>query len=315
MLRKISIKNFRCLRDVSVPLSPLTVLIGPNDSGKSAFLAAIHQLISTEESFAPDDFWRCGQESEIRLSAWCGDEGIEYTSNLKKRNESRAGLLDSLRPVRRYQLPAQGISMSCAGYDNELELSLGVSGERVAALADYLLRADRKRFFSIVESLCSLVPGLEDITVTTPDAASRRIDFLVDGGLRLNGNQMSAGLRLLFFFVALAHHPKAPRVVLLEEPENGIHPKRMQDIMNLLRALSTGEHGGQASQIIMTTHSPYLLDWVDLNRDQVLVFRRNEDGSRSAEPVDAERMKNFLDEFMLGEVWFNQEEAGLVAKQ
>ncbi len=48
----------------------------------------------------------------------------------------------------------------------------------------------------------------------------------------------------------------------------------------------------------------------------MLVFRRNEiDGSRTAEPVDLERVRNFLDEFMLGEVWFNQEESGLVAKR
>jgi hypothetical protein len=57
-----------------------------------------------------------------------------------------------------------------------------------------------------------------------------------------------------------------------------------------------------------------LLDHVDLETDQVLVFSREADGSRTARPVDAERMKTFLDEFMLGEVWFNQSEEGLVAK-
>jgi hypothetical protein len=31
-------------------------------------------------------------------------------------------------------------------------------------------------------------------------------------------------------------------------------------------------------------------------------------------PVDTERLKLFLDEFMLGEVWLNQEEPGLVEK-
>jgi len=44
MISSISIKNFKCLRDVSVELAPFTVLIGPNDSGKSSFLDAIHFL-------------------------------------------------------------------------------------------------------------------------------------------------------------------------------------------------------------------------------------------------------------------------------
>ena len=38
-------------------------------------------------------------------------------------------------------------------------------------------------------------------------------------------------------------------------------------------------------------------------------------GSRTAEPADAERLKVFLDEFMLGEVWYNEGEEGLVKKQ
>ncbi len=101
---------------------------------------------------------------------------------------------------------------------------------------------------------------------------------------------------------------------MIEEPENGVHPKRLCDIVNLLRRIVTGQHSDRPSQVILTTHSPYLLDAVDLSRDQVLVFRRNSDGSRTIEPADKERLDIFLDEFMLGEVWYNQGEDGMVAK-
>ena len=79
-----------------------------------------------------------------------------------------------------------------------------------------------------------------------------------------------------------------------------MHPKRLEDVMKLLRDITQGVHAGNKAQVILTTHSPHLLDYVDLDTDQVLVFSRNkEDGSRTAEPADAERLKNFLDEFML----------------
>jgi predicted ATPase len=117
------------------------------------------------------------------------------------------------------------------------------------------------------------------------------------------------------FFIALAYHPTPPKLILLEEPENGIHPKQLADVVRLLRDVSKGVHGGSAAQVVLTTHSPYLLDHIDLETDQVLVFRRNADGTRSAEPADVSRLKTFLDEFMLGEVWFNEEEKGLVAQQ
>lgn len=49
MLNRIQIQEFRCLRDVDVPLKLLTVLIEPNNTGKSAFLSAI-QLLATDTS-------------------------------------------------------------------------------------------------------------------------------------------------------------------------------------------------------------------------------------------------------------------------
>ena len=118
----------------------------------------------------------------------------------------------------------------------------------------------------------------------------------------------------MLFFLALAHHPSPPNLILVEEPENGVHPKRLSEIVDLLRAISKGEHGG-GSQIILTTHSPYLLDSISLDTDQVLVFRREPDGRRSAQAVDAEGIKVFLDEFKLGEVWFNEGEDNLVQKK
>ena len=46
----------------------------------------------------------------------------------------------------------------------------------------------------------------------------------------------------------------------------------------------------------------------------MLVFQRGDDGIGYVKPVDAKRMANYLDEFKPGEVWSNEGEAGLVAK-
>ncbi len=44
MITKLHIENFKCLRDVTVELQPLTVLIGKNDTGKTSFLEALGML-------------------------------------------------------------------------------------------------------------------------------------------------------------------------------------------------------------------------------------------------------------------------------
>jgi predicted ATPase len=187
-------------------------------------------------------------------------------------------------------------------------------GTNLPALVDYFLRKDRKRYDAFVAAMRERVPGLKEINVETPTADKRTIELVVDGDFVLEGQRVSAGVKLLFFFVALAHHPSLPKIVLVEEPENGLHPKRLADVVRLLRQLTTGKLGGRKAQVIVTTHSPLVLDEVDLDKDQVLVFQRQDDGSRTVNAADHTRLKTFLDEFRLGEVWVNKDEPALLSK-
>ena len=132
-------------------------------------------------------------------------------------------------------------------------------------------------------------------------------------GFELSTDRASAGVRALILYLTLAYRPDAPDVVLIEEPENGLHPKRLGEVMKLLRLLTEPKADGRRTQVILTTHSPYLLDHVSLETDQVLVFRRHGDGTRSAAPVDAAGLKTYLDDFLLGEIWDTVGERGLIA--
>ncbi len=65
-------------------------------------------------------------------------------------------------------------------------------------------------------------------------------------------------------------------------------------------------------QVIISTHSPYLLDCLTPEKHGVLVFSRDSEGGCTAREVDFKKLKPFLTEFMLGEVWMNQGEEELV---
>jgi predicted ATPase len=294
VIRRVLIQKFRALLEIDVELRPLTVLVGPNDSGKSSFLEAIDKRL--HGTFEREDGWRSIQQPVVQLFA--GGDDV-FTGS-----------------VEIFKLPSQGIPMDSAGVAEEPRKGappLAIDGSNLAAFLDHLLRKDRKRFDQVQATLKRLIPGFEDIAIATPSPDRRSISIRVEDGFEVSGHRLSTGVRMLFFFVALAHHPTPPQVALIEEPENGVHPKRLKDIVGLLRSLTTGELSGHSVQIVLSTHSPYLLDHITLPADQVIVFRREPDGRRSAHAVDAERLKAFLDEFMLGEVWFNQGEEGLLA--
>jgi putative ATP-dependent endonuclease of the OLD family len=54
----VRVINFRCLREVEIPLGPTTVLIGENNVGKTSFLDALHAAIGTgQRHFSEEDIW------------------------------------------------------------------------------------------------------------------------------------------------------------------------------------------------------------------------------------------------------------------
>jgi len=57
MITRLRVQNFKALRDVDVELGPFTVLIGPNDTGKSSFLEAVYALAQSTRRPLAECFW------------------------------------------------------------------------------------------------------------------------------------------------------------------------------------------------------------------------------------------------------------------
>jgi predicted ATPase len=104
-------------------------------------------------------------------------------------------------------------------------------------------------------------------------------------------------------------------LVLVEEPENGVYPKRLEEVMDLIRRLRKLPSERPAPQIIITTHSPYVLS--SFRPDEVtLMVRRHGTGPAQARPLrDAPNIEERLGsgEFYLGELWYNLSEEELFA--
>ena len=303
MITDLHLVNVQSLKQVDVKLRPLTVLVGANDTGKSTFLRALKAVANRQ---LPETSFLSSREN---TRAWGKFGGQDFDVSFRSIRFPETSLGTFI-----LQLPAGGVLLEGHGFaDAEGIPKIGQQGDNVPALLDYLFRHQAQVFHRFKEALIHRVPGVTDVQIATPEPATRRVDLVIERGVRMYADHASTGVRSLIFFLALAHHPKPPPLILIEEPETGLHPKRLEDVVGLLRSITRGVHG-TASQVVLSTHSPYLLDCVDLAQDQVLVFRRMEDGSRTAEAADEERLKRFLDEFKLGEVWFNQGEGGLVKK-
>ncbi|HVX84922.1 MAG TPA: ATP-binding protein [Phycisphaerae bacterium] len=121
--------------------------------------------------------------------------------------------------------------------------------------------------------------------------------------------QTSDGLLLVLAYLAILYLPEPPRLLLVEEPENGIHPGRLKEVMTILREL-VAEQGH--TQVVMTTHSPYLVDL--FKPEEVTLCQKGEDGAVKVTRLsDSAAVRKQMDVFTLGEIWTSEGDEALAA--
>ena len=148
---------------------------------------------------------------------------------------------------------------------------------------------------------------IDRITQAVVGAYLRNVDVAVAPMTMLIGDIATGKSTFLRFITELEDYDERS-IALVTCPEAGVHPARMPELMAELRK--------RAPQVFVKTHSPYLLDQVDLKTDQVLIFRRMDDGSCIVGEIDKDGSFELWDEdFMLGEVWFNEGENGLLGPE
>lgn len=129
---------------------------------------------------------------------------------------------------------------------------IGVLGGDIAPFL-YRLRDEKPKLFEAVSrTLRSLIPSVENVAV---DLDSRRgtLDIVVkQDGTEFSSRVISEGTLRVLALCAIVVNPWSGSLLAFEEPENGVHPKRIELIAQLLASLAV--EGKR--QVIVTTHSP-----------------------------------------------------------
>ena len=173
-------------------------------------------------------------------------------------------------------------------------LYLGEDGNNAAGVLRQIKKDSPDDWGDICELLAIAVPGIAGV-----EARKRHgeltLEFLLNlhgGKARLDASLMSDGtLRALGILVAAYQRP-APSLMVIEEPEASIHPGALGVILDVLRSAS------RSSQIVVTTHSPEILDakWI---RDRHLRLVSWHDGATRIDEM-APSVKQAMTEHLFG---------------
>ncbi len=157
---------------------------------------------------------------------------------------------------------------------------LAPSGQNIPWLALQLQASDPENFAAWIEHVRTALPQVADIR-----AVEREEDHFAyfavtyDGGHRVTSSGLSDGtLRILTLtLLPFLHAETMPRLLVTEEPENGIHPRAIETVTQSLSSLYD-------SQVWVSTHSPTVLAHTPLAA--VLAARLERDGGVSVVPGD-----------------------------
>ncbi|HCU36787.1 MAG TPA: chromosome segregation protein SMC [Armatimonadetes bacterium] len=260
--------------------------------------AAGDSLIFTDETVA----FRRGDQREADAPE---SLGVGHTESLLKQageegNETALFAYNSLSRWRFYQFhdtsATAGIRLGRSMRDSDY---LRHDGSNLAAYLQRLLRTEPDCYRKIIETIRLAAPFFDDFDleplVDSPDEVMLNWHAAGDD-YPYGAHQLSDGTLRFMALATLLLQPTGnmPSLVVIDEPELGLHPYALGLLGSMVRAVT------ESVQVIMATQSVSLVDEFEPS-DIVVVEQR--DGQSTFERLDTIGLSGWLDAYSVSELW------------
>jgi len=264
--------------------------------------AAGDTLIFTEETL----FWKDYNKPnpfKISLDPGLKESGLyEYC----KKRETKTGwiIFNLLKNCQVFQFhdTSNEARIRNSGYINDVEFLRSDGGNLAAFLYAIKNQKDGEKYYNrIVRYIKMAMPQFNDF-VLSPSAQNSNyimLNWLENDSEYLFGpHQISDGsLRFMAITTLLLQPPKSlPSVIILDEPELGLHPSAISLLAGMVKTAS------QNCQIILATQSTRLIDEFEAN-DIVVVERNKKEKCSLFKKLNEETLENWLDRYSLSDLW------------
>lgn len=284
--------------------SGLTVLVGPNNSGKSTLIEAIH-LLSINKDTIPSTSRNVKTNSSILIKAedTIGNEvSLESTENKgafiqrKFNGEVQEYWDNKLNTFILTSKRGFSSTFSNNSYQNRESYTSNIGNEEYRNenninnnFGGRLLNIYKNKavFNNCLNKVLSPVP---EWTIESLTGNNLYLEFSFNE-IKHSSNGAGDGYINIFNIVDSLYDSSENNVILIDEPEISLHPDLQRKLFKLLVEYSKDK------QIIISTHSPYFVDWnVFANRGKVIRFKKEQDFIRIYELSESTKVdiKNIL---------------------
>lgn len=382
MITQLSIRHFKAIASATIPLGPITVLVGPNDSGKSTILQALMALsrcadptrfsaeqllesapsvvatrgdISADIEIVAEGMAAPGSEEQREkqypyryLVSFSSSQNAIATEDLQTDNNpaltSPFGGPRTIHAISKRLDGGGGASTELSLVANDPSSSriaqmrpffkaigtdLGATllrldaraiarpsllgdpllpdGSGLVGIVDELLTSGvgEEQIGRVNEIIRKLSPHVKGVAARLVAGGRKELHFALRRGAVIPASQTSDGIVLAAALVLISIG-SGNRRLLIEEPENGLHPRQLKVVADTIRSIAET----QGTQIVLTTHSPLLLN--HFAAEEVLLVIRDQAGVRVQRMSEARGLDDLASEMALGELWYNVGDSHLV---
>ncbi len=198
-----------------------------------------------------------------------------------------------------YFVPDAARRLPPAGAQKHLDRT----GENLGNVVQFLERNHKNLFKQVLSEIAGRIPGIRKISHETS----------ADGRLLLRFNEqgyedpfyqqaMSDGTLKMFAYLLLLKDPEPRPFIGIEEPENGLYHKLLQELARQFLQHTEQTH---ETQLFITTHSPYLVNALQPN--QVWLLTKDDRGHTKAQKTsDVLAVREMVEEGIpLGSLWYS----------
>jgi predicted ATPase len=170
-------------------------------------------------------------------------------------------------------------------------------GENLAAFLNYIKKYSPNSYSRIVSTIQRAAPFFHDFILERDLHNERQIRLRwkhKGNDAYFDAHSLSDGTLRFICLTTLLLQPKLPSVILLDEPELGLHPYAIQLLGSMLRSAS------ESTQIIASTQSVTLAN--EFEPENVIVVEHRDNNSQFTR-LDPKAFESWLEDYRLGDLW------------